>query len=617
MHTLDHSRRTALLGLFFVFAACAKGQAPAEEKKPAAAEKTLSNADAKTFVARTETESKEFWDYARRTAWVRANFITDDTNWLAERMRAKATTLAVKYANEAKAFNDVPDLDADTARKLQFIKRDVGLPAPSRPGAAEELARITTKLGTLYSTGKVDLDGKSVALDELEVMMGEVHDPKRTKEIWTKWRRISVPMKNDYARMVDIANEGAKELGFKDVREMWLSGYDMEPDAVVKEADRLWSQVEPLYKDLHCYVRNKLNAKYGDKVVPKGKPIRADILGNMWAQQWGGIQSIVSTTKGSSLGYDLTTLLKDKGYTPRKMVETAEGFFMSLGIEKLPETFWKRSLIEKPRDRDVVCHASAWDLDNKDDIRIKMCTKVNADDFQTVHHELGHNIYQRAYKDLSPIYQTGAHDGFHEAIGDFIALSITPDYLRQIGLITAKQIPPPEADITLLLNLALDKIAFLPFGLMMDKWRWEVLAGETKPDQYNERWWQLRTQYQGIEPPDTRPKDAFDPGAKYHIAGNTPYLRYFLSFILQFQFHKAACSMADWKGPLHRCSIYGSKKVGKRFNDMMKLGASQPWPDTLEAFTGTRTMDGSAILEYFAPLRKFLQEENKGQTCGW
>ncbi|HEX7236931.1 MAG TPA: M2 family metallopeptidase, partial [Gammaproteobacteria bacterium] len=407
---------------------------------------------------------------------------------------------------------------------------------------------------------------------------------------------------------------GAKELGFADVGALWRAGYDMPPDDFTVEVDRLWSQVKPLYDDLHCYVRGKLNEKYGDDVVPLDKPIRADLLGNMWAQSWGELYDFIAPADADT-GIDLNRLLVEEKYDPIKIVKTGEAFFSSLGFEPLPETFWERSQIVKPEGREVICHASAWDLDARDDVRIKMCAVVGAEDFRTVHHELGHNYYQRAYKDLPNIFRGGANDGFHEAIGDTITLSITPEYLRQIGLIDT--VPDASKDIGLLLQQALDGVAFLPFGLLIDKWRWEVFSGELKPEQYNTGWWALREQYQGVRPPNERAADAFDPGAKYHIPGNTPYMRYFLARILQYQFYKAACQQAGWEGPLHRCSFYGSKEVGARFNAMLEMGQSKPWQDALEAFTGERQMDGSAILAYYAPLSAWLKQQNAGKTCGW
>lgn len=608
------TNRPTLLALIAATIGCSTSR---PSNAPTSAESEPTAEQAKAFVREVESESKEFGEYAARIFWVRANFITFDTNWLVQRTSAELTKRAVRYANQAKRFNGL-DLSSepDLARKLGMIKRGLTLPAPETNGAADELAAITTRLASTYSTGKVDLNGKKTALDELEVLMGTTKDPANLEEMWTKWRKIAETMKTDYARLVEIANEGARELGYADVGQLWLSKYDMPPAEMAQEVDRLWSQVKPLYEALHCHVRAKLNERYGAEVVPLDQPIRADLLGNMWAQQWAGIYDIVAPGE-SEVGYDLTKILQAKGYTPERIVETGDAFFQSLGADPLPKTFWERSMITKPQDREVVCHASAWDLDSQDDIRIKMCTKVNADDFETVHHELGHNIYQRAYKAQSTIYQTGAHDGFHEAIGDFVALSVTPAYLVKIGLLEENQIPPESADIGLLMTRALDKIAFLPFGLLMDKWRWKVFAGEVAPDDYNRAWWNLRREYQGVRPPTARSTAAFDPGGKYHIPNNVPYLRYFLSFIMQFQFHKAACEMAGWKGPLHRCSIYGNQTVGKRFLAMMEKGASQSWPDTLELFTGTRQMDGRAIIGYFAPLFDYLKQENANRTCGW
>ena len=432
--------------------------------------------DAERFVARVETEMVDFREFASRVAWVRATNISYDTNWLVERVDAEQTRRYVGWANEAKQFNGL-DLPAELRRKIELIKQSLGLPAASRDGAAEELAAITTRLDSIYSTGKIELDESPVPLDELQVVMAVERDPARLQEIWTKWRDVVRPMRSDYVSMVGLANEGARELGYANVRELWLSKYDMSPDAMETEVDRLWSQVKPLYDQLHCYVRAQLNEKHGDEVVPLDQPLRADIMGNMWAQSWVNISEFV-IPEGEGAGYDLTEILTQREYSPRKMVESGEAFFMSLGLPELPDTFWDRSLLTRPRDREVVCHASAWDLDDLDDLRIKICIRINSRDFQTIHHELGHNYYQRAYNGLSPLFREGAHDGFHEAIGDFIALSVTPEYLVQIGLLEESQLPPVSADIGLLLAQALDKVAFLPFGLLIDKWRWRCFPGQ-------------------------------------------------------------------------------------------------------------------------------------------
>lgn len=580
-----------------------------------AAASTPTAEDARRFVAAAEKKSAELSEFGNRVGWVNSNFITDDTDWLSAKVGAEATELGVQYAKQAATFDGVA-VDADTRRKLDFMKSGLTLPAPSTEGAAQRLAEITTRLQSTYGKGKGLYKGTVTSGNDLEALMGTVRDPAELKSMWESWHDVAKPMKKDYADMVDIANAGAKELGFKDVGAMWRSNYDMPPDDFAKLTDKLFLQMKPLYDQLHCNVRMKLNKKYGDAVQPRTGPIRADLLGNMWAQEWGKIDDIAGVASAAPT-YNLTKLLEAKKYTPIKMVQTADGFFQSLGFEKMPQTFWERSLFVKPADREVVCHASAWDIDNKDDIRIKMCTKVNGGDFVTVHHEMGHNIYQRSYKNQSAFFQNSANDGFHEAVGDFIALSVTPDYLVKIGLLDQKDVPPAEADNSLLMKQAMDKIAFLPFGLLIDKWRWQVFSGELTPDTYNSGWWKLRTQYQGIVPPGPRPVDAFDPGAKFHIPGNTPYTRYFLARILQFQFHEAACKMAGWKGPLHRCSIYGNKDVGKRIDAMLAMGASKPWPEALQAFTGSREMDAGSVVRYFAPLMVQLKKENKMEKCGW
>ncbi|MBT8471006.1 MAG: M2 family metallopeptidase [Marinicaulis sp.] len=585
-----------------------------------ASDEAPTSADAAEFIERVENFYREFGEFSARIQWAQATNITYDTNWLVTQVSTEGTEMGVKFANEAKRFNDL-ELPAEMRRKIEKIKLGLNLPAPETPGAAGKLAEINTRMGSTYATGKIELDGEEIPRNDLEAMMGAIRDPARLQEIWTKWREIPIEenetganMKQDYASMVEIANEGAAELGFADVGDMWRARYDLPSDEFAAETDRLWGQVKPLYDELQCHVRAKLNEQYGDDVVPLDRPIRADLLGNMWAQSWGNISDLVSP-EGADPGYDLTELLVNAGYDATKMVKTGEEFFSSLGFEPLPETFWERSQITKPLDREVVCHASAWNMDGQDDIRIKMCTKVNADDFQTVHHELGHNYYQRAYKEKSPIFQTGANGGFHEAIGDMIALSITPDYLNTIGLLD--EVPDASADLGLLMNQALEKISFMPFGLLMDKWRWQVFSGELTPATYNDGWWALRTQYQGIRPPTERSSDYFDPGGKYHIPNSVSYTRYFIAHILQFQFHKAACEKAGWEGPLHRCSIYGAADMGADFNAMLEMGAEKPWPEALEAFTGTREMDGSAVVEYFAPLMEWLQEQNAERTCGW
>ena len=610
--------RTGISSLALVLALATTPTLAAAAPARAAATAAPTTAEADAFVARAEKELADFSTPAQQAAWINATYITDDTDAIAAKFGAEGTEMQVRLALEAAKYASLPGLSFDTKRKLDLLRNGLTLPAPTTPGAAAELSTIVTKLGSDYGKGKGTLDGKPINGSDIEAAMGEVRDPAKSKEMWVSWHdAVGAPMRKDFAREVVIANQGAKGLGYADVGALWRSGYDMTPVQFEATADTLWKQVEPLYKALHTYVRWKLNAKYGDAVQPKTGAIRADLLGNMWAQEWGNIYDVVAPAGAGDVGYDVGELLKAKRYDPIKMFKTGEGFYSSLGFKPLPDTFWARSQIVKPSDREVVCHASAWDVDSVNDLRIKMCTKVNGDDFVTIHHEMGHNYYQRAYNAQPFLYRNGANDGFHEAIGDFVALSITPDYLVKIGLLDPAKVPSPDKDIGLLLKQAMDKVAFLPFGLLIDKWRWGVFSGATPEAQYEKSWNELRLKYQGIVPPVPRDETRFDPGAKYHVAASVPYARYFLARLYQFQFYQAACKQSGWTGPLHRCSFYGNKEVGAKLDAMLAMGQSKPWPEALQAFTGSRELSGQAMVEYFAPLKAWLDKQNQGKPSGW
>ncbi len=570
------------------------------------------------FVAFAEKEFAREVVEAAQADWIYNTYINQDSEALTARAEAGLTGLMVRNALTAAKHAPTPGLSYDTARKLTRMRTAITLPAPTTPGAADEVATLKARLQGIYGKGQGTLRGKPINGSDIEAEMGTNRNPAELKEMWTSWNdNVGKPMAADYVKLVGLANQGAQELGYGDLGTLWRSNYDMKPAEFTALTEKLWQDVKPLYDQLHCYTRTKLNEKYGDDVQAKSGPIRADLLGNMWAQEWGNIYDVVAPAGSGDVGFDVTKLLESKQYDPVKMVRAGEGFFSSLGFEPLPKTFWTRSQFTKPADRDVVCHASAWNLDNIDDLRIKMCIKVNGDDFTTIHHELGHNYYQRAYNKQPVLYLDGANDGFHEAIGDTVALSITPEYLVQIRLLDRAQVPGADKDLGLLLRQAMDKVAFLPFGLLIDRWRWGTFSGEIKPAQYQQAWTDMRLRYQGITPPSSRGADAFDPGAKYHIPAVVPYTRYFLARVLQFQFYEAACKTAGWKGPLHRCSFYDNKEVGKNLDAMLAMGASKPWPDALQAFTGSREISGKPMIRYFAPLTKWLKAQNRGKTCGW
>ncbi len=616
MKASDYTRGLAALAISCALISCGGSDGAKAPPRKSAAD----------FVAEV---NKDLVDLAREgnaAGWTQATNITVDTQYL----NAKATERFLEYYNrkatELKAYNG-EKLDPAVARSLELIKLGVSAPAPSDAAKRAELAALGTELDAMYGEGKYCPQGKTLLtadkdekgcfnLDALSDVIATSRNYDQVTEAWTGWHSIARPMRPKYQRFADLANEGAKELGYENLGVLWRSGYDMPAADFEKEAARLYSQVEPLYKGLHCYARKRLGEKYGKDKVADGQPIPVHLLGNMWAQQWNRVYDDLLKPYPNASIESADRLLQAKKWDAIQMTKSAESFYTSIGFPALPQTFWERSMFVRPRDREVVCHASAWDVDDKDDVRIKMCIKPIEEDLFTVYHELGHVYYYIWYKDQPPLFQGGAHDGFHEAIGDAVNLSVTPAYLHQIGLVGAVK-PSQEAIINQQMKMALDKIAFLPFGKLIDEWRWGVFDGRIKPADYNKAWWDLRRKYQGVVPPVERTEDDFDPGAKYHIPGNTPYTRYFLSFILQFQFHKALCDAAGYQGPLHECSIFGNKEAGAKYGAMMALGQSQPWPETLEKLTGTRQMDATAILDYFKPLEGWLEEQNKGQSCGW
>lgn len=605
LHTL---MIVVMLALMHPARSRAAGPAPPADSPPTVAQ-------AEAFLAAAEERLLGLWIEAERASWVQSTFITDDTEILSAQANARRIAATVELAAQAVRFDGLA-LPPELARKLELLKLSLTLPAPADPKENAELTRIVAAMEGAYGKGTYCKGAGTPCLDLQEItrIMVTSRDPKQLQELWRGWHAVGKPMREEFTRYVELGDKGARQLGFADMGSMWRSKYDMPPDAFAREVERLWGQVKPLYDSLHCYVRSSLAKSYGGALVPDGRPIPAHLLGDMWAQSWTNIYPLVAPA-GADSGFDLTARLKAAGYDPLRMVHTGERFFTSLGFAKLPETFWQRSMFTKPRDRDVVCHASAWDIDWVEDLRLKMCIEINAEDFVTVHHELGHNFYQRAYDRQPPLFRDSANDGFHEALGDTLALSTTPTYLKSIGLIEKE--PDAAGDIGLLLNSALDKVAFLPFGMLVDQWRWKVFSGAVPPERYNATWWELREKIQGVSPPVARSEADFDPGAKYHVAANVPYTRYFLATILQFQFHRALCRAAGVPGPLHRCSIYGNQEAGRRLAAMMEMGSSRPWPDALEVLTGQRQMDATAILDYYAPLVAWLDRQNAGHTCGW
>jgi peptidyl-dipeptidase A len=594
--------------LVITLAACSQ-QAPNEAVSAAPTE------TAEEFVARVNEELRELRREGRAAGWVRATYITADTAILSSLSRERYAKWHGETVEAAMAYDD-QELSPETRRAIDLLKLGTSLPTPKDAARRRELTEIATELTGIYGAGKYcRSDDDCISGTDLELKMQQSRNYDELLELWEGWREIALPMRDKFERYVELANEGAGTLGYDNLGEMWRAGFDMSPAEFQAETGRLWEQVKPLYDELHCHVRAKLGEVYGEDKVPQDGPIPAHLLGNMWAQEWAPLFDLLEPYPGVS-DLDVDSTLKTKDYSPQEMVRSAENFYVSLGMPRLPDTFWERSQFSKPQDREVVCHASAWGLDGGNDLRIKMCINQTYDELRVIYHELGHNYYQGAYKNQPPLFQGGAHGGFHEAIGDTVVLSMTPGYLEEVGLIGSAE-QNEQAVINRQMQMALDSIAFLPFGKLIDEWRWAVFSGEVAPEDYNKAWWDMRLQYQGIAPATERTEDHFDPGAKYHVPANVSYTRYFLARILQFQFQRALCQTAGHEGDLHSCSVFGNKEAGAKFQAMLEAGQSAPWQETLEKLTGTQEMDASAIIDYFAPLMAYLKEQNEGRTCGW
>ncbi len=585
------------------------------EGRPSTAESAEARPSAAEFLDRAEERLRKLAIESQRADWVAATYITEDTLALAARASGRLMEATRELARAGRRYRDDP-VPEEWRRRLRLLTLSLPLAAPASEAETEELNELVNGMQARYATARAPRpdDGRPADVEALDRYLGAETDPERLRAAWTGWHDAARPLRPLFRRYVDLANRGARELGFDDTGALWRSKYEMPPDDFAAEIERLWEALLPFYRELHAFVRSALGRAYGPERVPPDGPIPAHLLGNMWAQDWEPLLPRLRPPGGRPAD-DLTAALRARGTTPRQMVEYGERFFTSLGFAPLPGSFWSRSMLERPAGREVVCHASAWDIDFADDLRIKMCVTGDAEDFRVVHHELGHIFYQRAYATQPFLYRDGAHDGFHEAIGDTISLSVTPEYLVRLGL--ADRTPTPEEEVGELLARALGSVAFLPFAYLVDRWRWKVFDGTVTPETYTSSWWAERRRYQGIAPPVARDETAFDPGAKYHIAANVPYVRYFLAAILKFQFHRALARRIGAEGPLHRVSIYGHPEAGAALRELLALGARRPWPEALEAFSGERRTDPTALLEYFRPLRDFLRTENRGQPVGW
>ncbi|XP_061223897.1 angiotensin-converting enzyme [Neopsephotus bourkii] len=591
---------------------------PIPEGYPEGIDKISDEAQAKEFLSEYNSTAEAVWNAYTEASWAYNTNITDHNKEIMLDKNLAMSRHTLEYGMRARQFDPSDFQDESVTRilrKLSIIER-AALPEDE----LKEYNTILSDMETTYSVAKVCRENKTChPLDpDLTDIMATSRDYDELLFAWKGWRDASgKQIKNNYKRYVELSNKAAVLNGYSDNGAFWRSLY--ETSTFEEDLERLYLQLQPLYLNLHAYVRRALYRKYGEEHINLKGPIPAHLLGNMWAQSWSNIFDLVMPFPDATK-VDATPAMKQQGWTPKRMFEESDHFFTSLGLIPMPQEFWDKSMIEKPADgREVVCHASAWDFYNRKDFRIKQCTVVNMDDLITVHHEMGHVQYFLQYMDQPISFRDGANPGFHEAVGDVMALSVsTPKHLHSINLLD-QVTDNIESDINYLMSIALDKIAFLPFGYLMDQWRWKVFDGRIKEDVYNQEWWNLRLKYQGLCPPTPRSEDDFDPGAKFHIPANVPYIRYFVSFVIQFQFHQALCAAAKHTGPLHTCDIYQSKEAGKILGEALKLGFSKPWPEAMELITGQPNMSADALMSYFEPLMAWLVKENEKneEVLGW
>lgn len=586
----------------------AKAEARGDARRQARAAAKPMVLEAKRFLAQTETRLASLDADQARAGWVAAHFPNDDSAALAAHAGALRLAAASEAALAARRFNGL-NLSNTDARKLRLLQRTLALPDPQ--ARADYVAARAALAGAYGKAGYCPAAGRPCpAPGEPETVLATSRDPAKLQAAWTGWHAQASAYKERYAGFVQLSNRGARAMGYADTGELWRAGHDMPPGEFTFEMERLWLQVRPLYEALHEYARYKLRVAYGPDVVPLTGPVPAHLFGDMWGRTWDNIYPLLAPAQGAA-GADLARMLEKNGTTPARMDAYAEDFYTSLGLPKLPAAFQECAPPATPRGRDAIHHATAWPA-GADDACIGMPASAAAGDFAARYRALGHAYYLLAWQDQPVLFRHGAGDGFDEAVGDAIALSITPGYLHGIGLMQDE--PDAQADIGELLRRALSKVPVLPFAYSVDRWRWDVQAGTTQPADYDLAWWQSREHYMGMRRPGTArfgSGDGFDAGAEYHVPADVPYAGHFIAGVLQFQLHRALCREAGHEGPLHRCSIHGSAKAGRKLQAMMQLGSSKPWQEALKAVSGEERLDGDALLEYFAPLKTWLDEQNR------
>nr|XP_057944737.1 angiotensin-converting enzyme 2 [Doryrhamphus excisus] len=521
----------------------------------------------------------------------------------------------------------------DPQIKLQLITlQDKGSGALSQ-AKAEHLNKIMSEMSTIYSTATVCLMDDPLNCQTLEPglehVMANSRNYSERLHVWEGWRRqVGKRMRPLYEDYVHLKNEAAKLNGFEDYGAYWRynyetveeeSPYNYTRDQLMEDVRSIYKQILPLYKELHAYVRGKLMDVYTGHIEAQG-PLPAHLLGDMWGRFWTNLYPL-SIPYPEKPDIDVSKTMVEKGWNERRLFDEAEKFFMSVGLYKMFDNFWTNSMLVKPNDgRKVVCHPTAWDMGNRMDFRIKMCTKVNMDDFLTVHHEMGHNQYQMAYRNLPYLLRDGANEGFHEAVGEIMSLSAaTPKHLKSLGLLSSNFTYDNETEINFLLKQALTIVATLPFTYMLEEWRWQVFAGNIPEDKWMERWWEMKRDLVGVVEPVPRDETYCDPPALFHVSGDYSFIRYFTRTIYQFQFQKALCHAAGQSEVLSSCDITGSTVAGSKLRNMLELGRAQSWTKALHTISGDTRMDAKPLLDYFQKLYEWLKTENMkhNHAVGW
>jgi peptidyl-dipeptidase A len=549
---------------------------------------------------------------SQEAQWAASTDVTDAHDGA----RVGANTMLAAFAGDREVIETArrllkrrEALDPVVARSLDKII----LGAAEGPGTipdvvaarvAAESAQSSTMDGYTYK-----LDGKPVSANDIDTILEKSSDLAQRRRTWEASKEMGVPLRAGLINLQKLRNQVAKEMGFASYFALQVADYDMSEKEMMDLLDSFVRDTQPLYKKLHAWVRVHLAKKYKQ---PVPKLIPAHWITNRWSQEWSGI------AEGT---VDLDPLFKGK--KPEWIVKSAEKFWVSLGFDQLPQSFWDKSdLYPVPAGgkRKKNAHASCWHIDLDRDVRSLMSVEANAQWFRTAHHELGHGYYFFAYArpEVPPILRQGANRAFHEAMGDLAAIAASqPVYLKAVGVL-------PEStkvdDRAALLDEALESaIPFIQWSAgTMAHWERDFYSANLPPEEIQSRWWKYVAEFQGVEPPSNRNgmNDHCDACSKTHI-NDLPaqYYNYALSTVIKYQMHDHICKKILKQDP-HSCNYYGHKEVGDFLKSIMKQGALRPWRDVLKEATG-EPLSTRALVEYFKPLDPWLDQELKGQAVGW